>query len=319
MSGNEESENLSALGYDIEIQSSPEGHIHDFNHWDLIMENHDYTITSGEDTLFNACVIAVLTGYNEIGDRYENETYSEFGDPAYELLKTNKSELVKFKIEEYIKKVLKNIRRVMEIVEVVVSEDEFNPYAYNVFFHVIGLDDEHASGEVNLGSGKDEKYATTCRIRDLTNNNILIIRSNEGVMIQALLKDSRNRGVSKELLTLNSIMGLDEDTKLTNNTGSVTYLYIPNKSIDEDNIYVSYNGSSSFKPCISNTLRVLYLFFSLKIVDGELIYTYDDDYYHPDFKLNSEGELIMTYDPGKLSFNNIYLNDNGNLIMEIKG
>lgn len=40
---------------------------------------------------------------------------------------------MKFKIEEYIKKVLKNIRRVMEIVEVVVSEDEFNPYAYNVF------------------------------------------------------------------------------------------------------------------------------------------------------------------------------------------
>ncbi len=317
MINNEEQEFYITQGHDIEIQSSPEGHIHDYNHWDLVMENDDYTITSGEDTLFNACAIAILTGYNEMGDRYENSTYSMFGNPAYGLLKTNKSELVKFKIEEYIKKVLKSIRRVGELVEVVVSEDEFNPYAYNVFFHVIGLDDEHASGEINLGKARDGKYGTTCRIRDLTNNNIIIIKSIEGAVIQALLKDSRNRGVSKELLTLNSLADLDEDTKLTNNTGSVTYHYTPKPGIGKDYIYVSYNGSSSFKPCKSNTLKVLYLFFSLKIVDGELIFTYDDDYYYPDFRLNSEGELIMTYDDEKIRIRNVYINDDGYLIFEV--
>lgn len=317
MSANEKLENFTSLGYDIKIQSSPEGHIHDYNHWDLVMENDNYTNTSGEDTLFNACAIAILTGYNEIGDKYENSTYSKFGNPAYELLKTNKSELVKFKIEEYIKKVLKNIRRVGELVKVVVSEDDFNPYAYNVFFHVIGLNDEHASGEINLGKAKDEKYGTTCRIRDLTNNNIKIIKSIEGAAIQALLKDSRNRGVSKELLTLNSIADLDEDTKLTNNTGSVTYHYTPKPNISEDYIYVSYNGSSSFKPCKSNTLKVLYLFFSLKIADGELIFTYDDDYYHPSFQVNEKGELIMTYDDEKIRIRNVYINDDGYLIFEV--
>lgn len=294
------------LNHDINLKKMENGL------WDLDFNNDDYVKVDGRNSLYVACIIALLTGYNEIGDRYENPTYSKFGNRAYELLKTNtNSQLQNFKLKSYFTDCLENIRRVKKVLTLQVSQNI--SYGYEVYFNVMGLSDETVNGTISLTETSD-KINTQCRIRN-NENEIIIIQNKSDIEIEALLKDSRNIGISKELL--NFTTSRDTKTVLTNNSGTAYLTYEVKDNLSKDYVYVEYKGSKNFNSCMSNLLNIIYIFYSLKIVNGELIYTYDDNYYHPNFKLNSDGELIMTYDPEKLNLNKAYVNSKGNLILEI--
>ena len=129
---------LKTLNEDVELTSN------EYGEWDLVFKDGDYSNVSGLKSLKNACIIAILTRYNELKDI---PTYTEFGDRAYEVLKDNQNKLTTFKIETDIIEVLENMRRVrtVDIVEVIPDEN-----TYQVNFGVTSITDEIVQGSVSL-------------------------------------------------------------------------------------------------------------------------------------------------------------------------
>lgn len=116
----------------------------EFHKWDIQIENGDYVNVTGKESLYNAIVIAILTRFNELKN---NPLYMDFGCRAHELIKANKSEMVRYKIEVFIEEVLENMRRIHEINFVEVIDDD---PSYKVNFGVTSIDDEIVNGSLNL-------------------------------------------------------------------------------------------------------------------------------------------------------------------------
>ena len=116
----------------------------EYGKWDLDMDNGDYVNTTGLVTLRNACIIAIMTRYNEI----KTDTYDGFGCKAHELIKDNKTKLTRFKLETYIEEVLRDMRRVHEVNYVDISENTSE--SYHVKFSVTSINDEIVKGSVAL-------------------------------------------------------------------------------------------------------------------------------------------------------------------------
>lgn len=116
-----------------------------YGKYDLNFENNDYVNVTGKKSLYNAIVIAIMTRFDELGDI---PLYEEFGCRVHELLKDNKSEMVMYEIELYIRNVLENMRRILEVNEIKVTD---NPKEnYHVYFNVTSINDEIISGEVDI-------------------------------------------------------------------------------------------------------------------------------------------------------------------------
>ncbi|WP_458405972.1 hypothetical protein [Methanobrevibacter sp.] len=116
-----------------------------YGKYDLNFENGDYVNVTGKKSLYNAIVIAIMTRFNELGDI---PIYEEFGCRVHELLKDNKSDMVMYEIELYIRNVLENMRRILEVNEIKVTD---NPKEnYHVYFNVTSINDEILSGEVDI-------------------------------------------------------------------------------------------------------------------------------------------------------------------------
>ena len=86
-----------------------------------------------------------MTRFNELD--FMN-IYEDFGCRAHELIKANKSDIVKYKIELFVTEVLENMRRVFEVNEIEVTDSD--TYSYNVFFNVTAINDEIVQGSVNI-------------------------------------------------------------------------------------------------------------------------------------------------------------------------
>lgn len=127
------------LNEDVKLQSD------EYNRWDIQMENQDYVNITGKESLVNAICIAIMTRFNELD--FMN-LYEDFGCRAHELIKANKSDMVKYKIELFVTEVLENMRRVFEINEIEVTDSD--TYSYNVFFNVTAINDEIVQGSVNI-------------------------------------------------------------------------------------------------------------------------------------------------------------------------
>ncbi|WP_458454193.1 hypothetical protein [Methanobrevibacter sp.] len=116
-----------------------------YGKYDLNFENDDYVNVTGKKSLYNAIVIAIMTRFNELGDI---PLYEEFGCRVHELLKDNKSDMVMYEIELYIRNVLENMRRILEVNEIKVTE---NPREnYHVYFNVTSINDEIVAGEMDI-------------------------------------------------------------------------------------------------------------------------------------------------------------------------
>lgn len=113
------------------------------NHWDIQMENGDYVSVSGKESLHNAICIAIMTRFNELSDI---DLYDGFGCRVHELVKANKSELVRYKIELWITDVLDNMRRIRSVNEVTVKDSDKTEY--QVDFNVTNINDEIVAGSV---------------------------------------------------------------------------------------------------------------------------------------------------------------------------
>lgn len=113
------------------------------NHWDIQMENGDYVNVTGKESLHNAICIAIMTRWNELS---YIDLYDGFGCRVHELVKANKSELVRYKIELWITDVLDNMRRIQSVNEVTVKDSETTEY--QVDFNVTNINDEIVAGSV---------------------------------------------------------------------------------------------------------------------------------------------------------------------------
>lgn len=118
-----------------------------WNEWDMQFQNGDLVNVTGHESLQNAICIAIMTRYNEL---QHNQLYSNFGCRIHELIKANKSLMVKYKIELYVNDVLKQMRRVKKINWINVTENTMEPYNYYVTWSVTSITDEIVEGEVNL-------------------------------------------------------------------------------------------------------------------------------------------------------------------------
>ena len=118
-----------------------------WNEWDMEFQNGDLVNVAGHESLQNAICIAIMTRYNEL---QHNQLYSNFGCCIHELIKANKSLMVKYKIELYVNDVLKQMRRVKKINWINVTENTMEPYNYYVTWSVTSITDEIVEGEVNL-------------------------------------------------------------------------------------------------------------------------------------------------------------------------
>lgn len=114
-------------------------------HWDLQMANDDYVNVTGYESLKNAICIAIMTRFTELDSI---PLYDEFGCRVHELVKANKSEMVRYKIELFVVEVLENMRRVASVESVKVSDDK--NYSYLIEFSVISISDAIINGSVSI-------------------------------------------------------------------------------------------------------------------------------------------------------------------------
>lgn len=131
----------STLNEDVHLKSDKYGR------WDLDFNNGDIVYVDGLKSLENACVIAIMTRYNELG---KNPLYQGFGCRVHELIKENQSLMVQYKIKEFIQDTLKSMRRIKKVnwIEVKVSSQDF--HKYDVSFSITSIDDNSLVSSLSL-------------------------------------------------------------------------------------------------------------------------------------------------------------------------
>lgn len=125
------------LNEDVKLKSD------EYGLFDLDMHNGDYVNVTGIRSLLNACIIAILTRYNEI----QTPTYQDFGCHAHELIKDNQTEMLLFKLETYIIETLSKMRRVYTI-----NSIQLTPTNGKILveFNITSITDEIVAGSVIL-------------------------------------------------------------------------------------------------------------------------------------------------------------------------
>lgn len=116
-----------------------------FNRFDIQFDNYDYVNVTGNESLYNAIIIAIMTRFQELSS---NQLYDGFGCRVHELIKANQSPMVIYKIELFITEVLENMRRIKDVNWITVTEAEDGKY--NVEFNVTSINDDMVNGSVLL-------------------------------------------------------------------------------------------------------------------------------------------------------------------------
>jgi hypothetical protein len=131
------------LNEDVKLKSNIYGD------WDLDFdfENDDWVQVNGFNSIINACIIAIMTRFEELDFM---PLYDEFGCRIHELVKANKSRNLKYKMELFVIDVLTDMRRVktvnwVEIVDNVYNEKEY--YRYKIIFNITCIIDEDSDGD----------------------------------------------------------------------------------------------------------------------------------------------------------------------------
>lgn len=115
-----------------------------YGRYDLNMQDKDYVNVTGHNSLQNACIIAILTRYNEL----KTPLYTGFGCRVHELIKGNKTKLQLFKMEAFLTETLNDMRRIKTVNWVEITEKDSD--SYNVLFNVTSINDEIVNGQVSL-------------------------------------------------------------------------------------------------------------------------------------------------------------------------
>jgi phage gp46-like protein len=136
---NDDFDSFKTLNEDVQVKPISDTS----NHWDIQMSKGDYVNVTGKESLKNAICIAIMTRFNELDYL---ELYDGFGCRAHQLVKKNKSEMTRYKVELFITEVLENMRRIQSVNSVKVSDD--NEQSYFIEFDVTSTSDEIVSGSV---------------------------------------------------------------------------------------------------------------------------------------------------------------------------
>lgn len=280
--------------------------------WDISWSGNDYVNAQGLDSIYNACVFSLLTGYNEIG-RMGVGLYDGFGNKSYSLLKANKDNLTLHKLRSYFTECLNNIRRVDDVLDLTITEDNNGSlYTYKVFFKVLTITNEIIEGMVDLTDTIYQK-PTILEVENNINNTI------EDNQITCTLTNKKHEPIPHQIIKiyLNNTL---TDRQITDEKGQATFT-LNLENITTNNIIIKLESEPTIQHQTSNTditLQNPQITFTLNINNnGELIYHYDDETPHPNFTLNEKGELLMNYDDNILKFNTIQINEEGYLIMSL--
>ena len=127
---------LKTLNEDVKLVSN------EYGEWDIDFDfsSNDWVNCTGYDSLVNACIIAIMTRWNEIDFI---DLYEDFGCRVHELIKSNKTHNMSYKIELYVTDTLNSIRRVKKVNWVTVTDNPNGEYYnYQVSFSVTCMNDE---------------------------------------------------------------------------------------------------------------------------------------------------------------------------------
>lgn len=124
------------LNEDVKLKSD------EYGRWDIDFdfENDDWYNVNGFDSVFNACVIIIMTRFQELNFM---SLYEDFGCRVHELIKANKSKNVVYNMEIFITEVLESMRRIKKVNWVVIEDNpDKEYYNYKVHFNVSCMIDE---------------------------------------------------------------------------------------------------------------------------------------------------------------------------------
>ena len=124
------------LNEDVKLKSN------NYGKFDIQFENGDYVNVTGNESLKNAIIIAIMTRYNEL-----TNLYTGFGCRVHELIKDNQNTMTRYKLELYVSEVLENMRRIKEVNSINITELDSK---YLVEFIVTSINDEIVKDSVKL-------------------------------------------------------------------------------------------------------------------------------------------------------------------------
>lgn len=127
------------LNEDVKLTSN------EYGEWDIKIEDGDYVNVTGLESLANACIIMIMTRYNEL---HNNPLYTGFGCRVHELIKDNQTSMVLYKMELFITEALESMRRVQTVNSVNVKRND--AYGFNIYFDITSINDETIRGGVTL-------------------------------------------------------------------------------------------------------------------------------------------------------------------------
>lgn len=107
----------------------------------------DLEFAEGLESLEMGIIHAILTGYKELA-KNDNPTYTNYGNNAYSQLKANQNDFTEYKIKEYTRISLENIRRIQYIENL---EIEAENGIYIITYVVRTITDEILANTITIG------------------------------------------------------------------------------------------------------------------------------------------------------------------------
>lgn len=240
------------------------------NGWDLWFDNGDLVKAEDFNSLQVGIIIACLTSWNYM-NRYGNPTYEVFGNRAYQLLKANKSNMVKYKIEQFFLECLKRMRRVYDVLSLTVFEVPYEPHKYFVEFEVVSINNQLVDGSfiVTTDASKSTSYIDyTVYMPYASNENDLVI--------DLWLKNEYGGGLEGEILYMYLQKGEGEYefqgiVGKTDENGYLRVTYTPIENNDNNVVYFDFHGNSTYNPSTSKRTS-----FKTELFEYFIEFTNDD-------------------------------------------
>lgn len=130
------------LHEDVKLSSN------EYGEWDVVFKDDDWVNCTGIDSISNACIIAIMTRFQELD---YSTLYEDFGCRIHELTKTNKGRHTVYEMEIFITEVLNSMRRVKTVNWVEITENPDNQYYnYRINFSITTISDEDDDAEGEL-------------------------------------------------------------------------------------------------------------------------------------------------------------------------
>lgn len=224
--------------------------IHKPNHtWDINYLAGDIVETTGLDSLRNAIIFKIMTGYQELY-RTGNPTYKDYGNKAWSQIKANRTENTRYKIEQYILEALKEIRRIKTVDELKVIEDK-DCDGYILYYTVTALNDEQVTDKIlltELSDGLKTFMDLTVLYSQTTSEH------NHGYDINIKLVDEFNNPLSGEICYIYINNSYYRVTPQTNFNGETTLRY-PDLLEEDSEVTAIYKGNTYYNT-VKSTVHI---------------------------------------------------------------